>query len=299
MGAYTLVIGKPGTAMGLYPQSPPSIAECQNSSMETIVYEQNNDYRSTAPVDIPWFWTSLRPPNSFTLTIPLTRTLSGPVTVATQIWGQSSMPQDPDHHIRLVWDGTQIDDHYWDGSSSEEWNVEFKSGDKSEVALVISSPGETAAPVELNWLDWVKITRRKTLEWTGGAWEQWIVEDADQACWANKTGAALAGFLITEDGSIYQADTSGSKIPQTGAIKGWIGTLDTASEPVWVRNRQLVDRDALGNANYLIIARKGLHKTLIPLLDRRLRDGLAGYMMTPEEVYDSFGDGIPERLRHK
>lgn len=292
-GSYTLQIGKPGLAMEKHEQTVSSAAECQDTSFESVVYEQNNDYRSTAPLEYPWFWTSLRPPDSITLTIPLTQSITGPVTVTTQMWGQSRMPQNPDHHIRLVWDDAEISDHFWDGNSIEGWDVEFLSGDKAIADLVITSPGETEAPVELNWLDTVTITWRKSLEWTGEGWERWLPEDEAEVCWKNNTGDALIGLLIAEDGTVFQADMAGIRIPQTGALRGWIGTPTSAPAPAFVRNRQLVSMDALNETEYLVIASQAFHEALAPLLEKRSSESLSVLLVTPEQVYDTYGQGIP------
>ena len=293
-GSYTLQTGEPGLKMAEIESSSSSDQACQEASLASIFYEQNNSYRSTATVEYPWLWISLHPPNTITLTIPLTRSIAGPITVTTTMWGQSRMPQNPDHHIRLIWDGSQIEDHFWDGNELEQWDTVFISEGNATSELVIASPGETEAPVEVNWLDNVKITWRKSLVWSGEGWERWYPDGLPEACWLNPSNGTPISILVAANGQVYHAESGDLTISQEAATVGWVGNPLQAPGPFLTRHRELLNFQDLLTVEYLVVAPQVFHKALTPLMEQRSNQGLVVSLNTPEQIYDTFGQGIPE-----
>lgn len=293
-GSYTLEVGKSGKQIPNLQLPPVEMSTCQTTTHASLVLEENHQYRSTAPLAYPWFWTALRPPESITLTIPLTRSLMSPVTVTTQIWGQSRMIQEPDHHIRLIWDDIQTEDRFWDGNELEKWQTVFTHDGSSGAKLVIASPGETEAPVELNWLDRIDVVWRKKLETSDSTWEQWIAEAQPYACVLNARHEDMVALLRKADGSIFQADIGVNGIPQESGMVGWIGVPATASVPNYTRPRVIVSEETLSVIDYLVLAPSQLHQTLAPLLDKRTAEGFTVFLMSPEQVYDTYGTGLPD-----
>lgn len=268
----------------------------QTAPAATLWLEVDNVYRPTAPPDTNWLWTSFNAVPTITLTVTLTEALSTPVTLTLRFWGQSSMPQNPDHHIRVLWNGELVDDHYWDGNALEEWTVVAPAPRQGDNELVLISPGDTEAPVEVTWLDRVGVTWQRALTYTGG-WESWIAGLEPVACWERLPDGHLAALLASEDGQVrggpVERDAAGRVcVPQRSGDRGWIGVLETAPAPDVVRPRVPIDADMLA-ADYLIIAPRLFHAALAPLVEARGTAGLSVVVVTPEQVYDAFGAGVP------
>ncbi|MDF1515654.1 MAG: C25 family cysteine peptidase, partial [Anaerolineae bacterium] len=291
LGGYTLKVGQPGKQMEKLIVEPMDSQQCQDSSLANIHLEQNNVYRSTAPATYPWFWTTLRPSESMTLTIPMTRALPVPVTVTTHIWGQSIMPVNPDHQIRLTWNDDQSIDHLWKGRGIEVWESHFMPNDTTAQKLVISAPGETGAAVEVNWLDKVSVTWRKSLSRNGSDWEKWTVEAYPYACWTNIDDDNIVSLIVNDEGAIVKSDVVDSLIAQSTGQSGWIGVPSSAPAPAYVRDLKLISPEHLKTIEYLIIAPEPYHDALMPLIEKRSSDGLTVDILSPEQVYDEFGQG--------
>jgi hypothetical protein len=293
-GAYTLESGKPGVKMAEQLLGLESTELCQEKSIDYVEYEQNNSYRSTAPLTVPWLWTVFHPLDSFTLTVPLTDSISGPVTVTTWVWGQSQMIQDPDHQMRLVWQDTQAEEHFWDGNEVEVWDSVFTINNETLPELVLTSPGETEAPVEVSWLDKIKVTWLKSLIKSGPDWQRWFPGNTAEACWTGYQDENLIALLVSADGNVTYAKAAAGIIPQKKAGVGWVGEPQLAPGPAYIRTRNPLSSDALKSVEYLVIAPQVFHDALTSLLDFRSKEGLTVSLVTPEQVYDTFGQGIAE-----
>ena len=273
-----------------------SPAQFQSATSATLWLEEDDVYRPTAPLDSYWLWTSFNAAPALTLTVTLTEPLAAPVTLTLRLWGQSSMPPNPDHHIRVLWNGKPVDDHYWDGNAVEEWTVVAPAPRSGANELVLISPGDTEAPVEVTWLDRVGVTWQRALNYTGG-WEPWIAETEPAACWEAVPDARVAAVLAGADGAVrgglVERDAAGRVcVAQQPGERGWLGVPEDAPAPDVVRPRELIGADALA-ADYLMIAPRSFHAALAPLVEARTAEGLVVALVTPEQVYDAYGAGKP------
>lgn len=296
VGSYHLSLDSAGgaTAPVSIVTAPP---QSQTATTTTLWLEQNITYRPTAPEGANWLWTSFNTAPAFTLTLPLTEALAAPVTLTLRFWGQSSMPQDPDHHIRVLWNGAVVDDHFWDGSALETWEVGAPSPRNGDNELVLAMPGDTEAPVEVTWLDGVGVTWQRALVHTGG-WESWIAGDQPAACWegvaAERVAVLLAGQDGTTRGGLIKRPADGRVcVEQRPGDRGWLGALEASPAPDIARPRETVDQSALLAADYLIVAPRLFHTALAPLVEARTAEGLSVVVLSPEQVYDAFGVGRP------
>jgi hypothetical protein len=246
--------------------------------------------------------------------VPLTGALSHPVTLEVGLWGQSRMPQDPDHHLRLSWNGAVIEDHFWDGNEAETWTLEVPAQSVDPAAsaqlLALAAPGGTEAPVELNWLDYIEVTWRRDLVISDGIWQRWTADTTGQACWRlasdGETGASLSeratslvAILVDQNGYpeavdvTVDAESGQLAVPQNQSDRGWIGLPWLAPPPDVVRPRDRYAVEELLRVEYLVVAPEPFHDALAPLLDLRQGDGLTVQILTPAAVYDTFGESIP------
>jgi len=303
VGAYTLTLS-PGVSLPFPTHAvSPSSAVVQTTTPAETWLERNLIYRSTAPLTTPWLSEVLRAPDALTLTVPLTAAVSSPVTLTLRLWGQSAMPQNPDHHIRVWWNGALVDDHAWDGEAVEEWTVVAPDARAGDNTLVLEAPGDTGALVDVTWLDAVSVQWTRALrgaDLTAG-WLPWEAT-SDTVCWPDAPAQSWRAFFVDATGAVSAGvfEAAGGDplcFPQTPGTRGWLGTPWAAPAPDIIRPREIMtDRLAV---DYLMVAPSSFHAALTPLVEARRAEGLTVAVVTPQQVYDTFGDGLPtgEALR--
>ena len=299
-GGYHLTLEAAGTSIPVDVVTVEPSPDAQTTTTATLWLERDNTYRPTAPPGVNWLWTSFNATPTITLTIPLTEALPVPVTLSLHLWGQSSMPQNPDHHIRVLWNGDVVDEHYWDGSALEVWSVTVPQPRTGDNVLALVSPGDTEAPVEVTWLDKVGVTWLRRLTYPGTGWETWTADTTPSACWDGAVQGPVAVILAGQDGAVR--GTAGARFADEGRLcvaqrpgeRGWIGGPEAAPPPDIVRAREIVTEAALLSADYLVIAPRLFHAALAPLIEAREADGLVVALVTPEQIYDTYGTGEPD-----
>ena len=271
------------------PLAAPAAASPQTTTWATAHLERDLVYRSTAPVTPPWLWASLLAPSALTLTVPLTDALAAPVTVTVQVWGQSQAPQSPDHHLVLSWNGAEVSDHRWDGNGVESWSFVVPRGTAGDNQLVLSAPGDTGAPVEVTWLDWITVQWRRTLRFRR-SWETWDTT-APTVCWEQVPPHAHVMWVNAggayDGGAVSPGHTC---FTQPLHSRGWLGVPWQAPPPDVIRPREVLTGTA---AAFVIVADRSFHEALAPLVAARTAEGVSVRVVTPEAVYDTFGDGRP------
>lgn len=312
VGAYSLTLSAAPISPTTFPRLKAPLTVTAKSQISTYVHtrlEQDLVYRSTAPLDLPWLWQSLHAPATLTLTLPFTDAVTLPVTLTLRVWGQSSMPQTPDHHIRVWWNGVLVDDHFWDGAAVETWSVLAPEARTGENVLALESPGDTEAPVDRVWLDAVDVEWTRLLRAVEGApsreggWSTWRVADAADVVWYNLPATVQRVLWVGADGGAYDGGevvpddapfrNGGHFFRQADAAQGWLGVPWEAPAPDVVAARQVLTRSSLLGVDYLMIAPPDFHTALDPLVAVREAEGLTVAVVAPQQVYDTFGAGLP------
>ncbi|MBN1250221.1 MAG: hypothetical protein JXC32_21330, partial [Anaerolineae bacterium] len=304
-GGYSLKLGtseKPAEVIGMESEAP---RYCQIVTEAKTSVGDDAFFRSTAPLDSPWLWHALRPVEGITVTVVLTDVVPAtPVTLTTTAWGQSSMPEDPDHHLRMLWNGTTVGDHLWDGSAVETWTVAAAVGE-TQNTLGLIAPGGTEAAVELTWLDAVEVAWQQALVASENRWQAWAATGAGGACFATSGAGAGDGFVaVLRDGAgavrysmpIYDTPAGVLQVSQRAGDRGWLGQPWSTPPPDLARPRETLPKSELEQVEYLAIAPRQFHEALAPLIEARSLGGQTAMVVTPESVYDTFGSGVPSAL---
>lgn len=301
-GTYELVLGSSasGPAPSLVPLTPET--GCQSVTETALRLEEDLAYRPTAPFDSSWLWAVLRPPEQIDLAVHLPGVrVAEPVTLTVHVWGQSAMPEDPDHGLRVVWNGEAVGDHLWDGSSLESWTVALPNAVGEDNTVILQAPGETGAAVDVMWLDALDVAWRRDIAMDGDAWATWRAEADGNAC-VSVGGEAdgLVGYLVDGQGDVLQSEvrTEGggalAMAAQRAGGVGWLGLPWMAPAPDYVRPAERLAQTALDSATYIVVAPAAFHVELADLLALRQADGHVVELITPESVYDTFGRGLPD-----
>jgi hypothetical protein len=312
VGAYHLRLGAGGRPVDVAAPPGELPARCQTTTEATVLLGEDAVFRSTAPLTSPWLWVGLRPVDGLTVTVMLTDVVpSTPLTVTMTVWGQSSMPQDPDHHLRLLWNGANIDDHFWDGNAVETWATTVLDAQDVVNALGMIAPGETEAPVELTWLDEAEITWRQQMRASENHWQRWEAEsiqsgDAEGACFQLTEAAGdldlVAVHLGADSAVSFSRAAVEHDVPGTVYVKqspgdtGWLGVPWLAPSPDLLRPYESLPEDGLLETTYLIVADRHLHRALDPLVEARRQEGVVVSVVSPAAIYDNYGAGTPSPL---
>jgi hypothetical protein len=300
--AYVLVLGETDEALAQASVPLSDRIECQAATTATLRLEEDLAYRSTAPFAVPWLWQMLRPFERMDVPVQLPGVLPNePISLTVHAWGQSAMPQDPDHHLRVVWNGEVVEDHFWDGSEPETWSLLLPATATVDNVLTLEAPGGTEAPVEVTWIDALEVTWRRNLAPDGDSWQTWRAESDGVACWPTGAGDAdRVALLVDLDGRASRSDTSvdaGSgriRVAQRAGDVGWIGVPWMASPPDGVRPEETLLEESLEDTSYVVVAPALFHDALGALLAARRSEGHDARLITPGAVYDTFGRGVPE-----
>lgn len=308
VGAYQLTLsedGDPSFTFSDHPLAPGAVSDtaCQTTTLASTWHARDLVFRSTAPLDPPFLWQSMRPPDTFTFPVALTGVIAThPVTLTVRIWGQSDMPENPDHHLRVVWDEVVVDDHKWDGDGVESWQVTLPVTQDEVHTLTLSAPGGTGAEIDQMWLDGFGLAWPRAFMPVENGWQQWTADSRPFACWdvgAARTETTYVALVSGRDGKAeswrFDGDDEGTPlcVPQSADATGWIGMPWHAPPPDLVRSQQVISHSDLVEIDYLVIAPSLFHKALLPLMALRQEEGYATYILTPEAVWDTFGGGAP------
>lgn len=301
-GTYVLVLDSGISTPSLDWVPLTSVPECQAETEATLRLEDDLAYRPTAPLDSPWLWVVLRPPEQFDLTVRLPGVgVSEPVTLTVHAWGQSAMPENPDHGLRILWNGDAAGDHLWDGNSLESWTTVLPGAIGEDNALILEAPGETGTAVEVTWLDALELSWRRAITTEGAAWATWRTEANDNAC-VSLGGEAdgMVGYLVDEHGDVSRGEVSVesggalARVGQRAGSTGWLGLPWNAPAPDHVRPQEQLAQDALDGVTYIAVAPAAFHPALADLAALRQGEGHVVELVTPESVYDTFGRGFPD-----
>jgi hypothetical protein len=291
--AFRLEVGAPGTVMQLE-EAPATTSPADG--LTVLHREEDHRYLPQADAAIPWFWEPLYTPGVITHTVELDEALPGPITVTLHLWSHTASSANPDHLLRLKWDGQQVGEWDWDGLGMQHLTASWDEGHPDgEHALAIEAPELPGASVAMVWLDGWDVTYRQQIEADGTVW--WAEGTA------TRVGAESGGYVL--DVTDPFAPQNLHSIPAGGTVatvpghRYWAGGLVEASSPLEVRPAQKVDLDDLGDVTYLALAPAEFHASLQALLEHRREQELETAVVTPQAAYDTFGNGrpAPEAIR--
>lgn len=283
-----LEVGKSGPQIANSGFCPPPSVKPLPWALHFIHLEEDLYYLPQAELEIPWLWKPLYAPGKLAFTLNLTDALEGPVTITVQIWSHSDFPSKPDHELQMWWDETLIGKWQWDGMGVYQFQAHTelnKNYAKHELTLESSLPLGTKASVL--WVDYIEVIYRRIVKPEGEMWlaegEALKVEGSSPWTYAIDVTNPLEvkGCLIPSDGVI-------STVP---GHRYWIGNPQKAMTPTGIRPSTSFNPNKLDEVEYLVIAPEGFHKTLVPLLEHRERQGLRVGLVEPKAIYDSFSGG--------
>jgi hypothetical protein len=287
---FRLEVDKPGETMAA--AEPPTAAGPSGSGLFTQHWEEDLRYLPQADTGIPWVWERLYTPDAVTHTLTLPDALPGPITVTLHVWSHTASPANPDHLLRLKWDGQTVGEWEWDGQGMQRLIASWdEARPEGEHTLEIETPTPPNVRVAMVWVDGWDTAYRRRVRADGNIWQA--------------EGGALQVEDVSEGSRLLDvtdplAPRDLGAIPTDGAAgavlghRYWVGDPTQAPEPLTVRAARKLDTDVLADVTYLALAPLDFHAPLQPLLEHRRSQGLKAEVVDIQAVYDTFGTGQPD-----
>lgn len=273
--------------------------------------ETNARYLSSAPGDKDlerFMWDYLYPPSkpSWSSTFALAAPTSGPATLTVAMLGYLEHWRNPDHHARVVLNGTQVGDVQWDGKI---WQIStFTIPEGLLIAgnntIQIVAPNDTGVGYDVIYIDWAK------LRYASGFQAEANVLAFSQAVagtWKYQvngfTTDQLAVYDLTDPAAVARIE----KLSVSGSGSYTLQFQDTVSSErrYWTaatstyRTVQAIEADTASSlrsitngADHIIITHHDFAVQAGQLRDFRATQGLRAKLVDVQDVYDEFGYGI-------
>ncbi|MCB0005771.1 MAG: hypothetical protein KDE04_04935, partial [Anaerolineales bacterium] len=292
----------PGTGEGMSTApAGPATDLVINTGQRQFRYDPNTTFVAFATGDDNWFAQRLfapGPTSSFTL--PLNDLQAVPDSAATlklRFWSNNDISSlEPDHHLRVLLNDQEIGEHWWDGASLEEIEFPVPAGllTSTDNSLTLTLPGDTGAPGEDVYLDYVELTYEGELSalsgqlrFGGDGGSLTVKGTFTEPIVVNSAGLQLAATAL-DDGAIIFAD---DRSPQTYWVADQSQLLRPrlSLAPAWAEPLQADSR----GADYVAIVADapGFADEIETLLAHRQSQGLTTSAISVSQIYDEFGYG--------
>lgn len=271
-------------------------------------WEENSTFHAFATGDDTWFGANVYAPDTLEMMLTGIQPTGGSGRLTVRVWSSNQSPANPDHHLRVLLNGIELADHFWDGISQETLTIPLNAGvlRRQGNRLLLDVPGDTGAAGESIYLDWAKLEYEGELNLSRGQ-VQFRSSASNVSVLA--AGDGVLSFDVTEpeepvlllnvaveDNTVSFAGSGpGSTyivLNPRDAIRPQISAVPEWPEPL---------RDPARGADYIAIVPEvtGFEDALAPLLAHRREQGLRVADVSLQQVYDEFGHGrqTPQAIR--
>ena len=272
------------------------------------VEEQRQYVPKVGAGDDRWLWQALFAPGQIAVAIATPYRVAGAATLRLRVWGNSSAPANPDHHLVVTLNTVPVADVAWDGMGAHVITATvpagvLKAGDNQ---LLLRAPGDTGAQADAVLLDWAEITYPRDLT-VGG--EDLTFDGAATGYAVNVTDRPVALWDITDPAQPvalvdYQAEGDTLSFASDGTPRRFVLTTTAGlRKPVALTpvtdfdpsaNSPQTLRDWPGGADEIIVTVPQFRNALQPLVEARQAAGLRVALVDLTAVYDTFAYGRPD-----
>jgi CSLREA domain-containing protein len=271
-----------------------------------VLQEENKTYQAgLLDASDLWLWQVLVAPvtKAYPLTVDQVASTSAPARLRVWLQGASDYEADPDHHVRVLLNGTYLGEATWDGRTPRTIDVDVTPGVLLEGSntLEIQNVGDTGAAQSMVLLDKFSLVYPRATTAAAGVLEGSFTEsgtaevpglgpDAVLLDTTDVTPRWLTGATAGASGMSFRAET---------------GHRYFAAAPSALRTPALrvpappTLRSTRNQADYVLVGPRAFLATAEPLLALRQSQGLRTQAVAIEDVYDAFGCGeeSPEALK--
>ncbi len=260
---------------------------------------EENRYYQAGLLEAPdlWLWDLLVSPvtKSYPLTLSALSSSGSSAQLSVWLQGASDFEADPDHHVRLLVNGTVVGEASWDGRTEQRLEAEVFSGllRDGDNTLSLENVGDTGASYSMVFLNRFELSYPRRLQAEGGQ----LSGKFEQSGTAEVLGIGamgkvldtreslpkwLEGVVATSTGLSFRAEAGGSYlVVAPDSVK-----RASVRQPVTSRLRSRTNR-----ADWVLIGPREMLVEAEPLVQLRISQGLAVQVVPVEEIYQEFGHG--------
>lgn len=262
-----------------------------------------------------WFWDYVYPPSKptwvYTFTVPAPYVGAYQAALTLTMMGYVQSPINPDHHVKVRLNGTDLADVKWDGNTwytlqTPVTQTLLQAGNNT---LSIFDPNDTGVGYDIVYVDWADLqfantfrAQNNVLPFTYGTAGTWKFQVE------GFSSNTLAVYDVTNPAAV--ARITGI---QTPAVGGGYAALfqDAVSAPTryWATatsaygavaaGKIKIEQDTASNlqattngADYIVITHKDFWTQAVRLRDDRATKSLRTIAVDVQDVYDEFGYGL-------
>lgn len=333
---YRLSRGAAGVNMGALVAAPTSAAAV-DSIRASFRHEPNRTYLAGAAGTDPWY--ALRLLRYGSTTVSASESFSLPERAAdssnehirVEVWGGIDYPQNPDHSIRLLVNGTEVADVRFDGISVRMIDVDLPAGLlSSSNTVTLQLVADTGLPADQIFLNAITVDYQRELRTNDNRLDFSLPADTLSSAYGGsifndsfETGSApMCAHLtdcdhyqisgLTQAGVIVLRERAGSTVELTDvqispASDGyrldfasnrhpldryWIAPRDGLAPTLITAQPEIGDPLAGGQAQLLIIAHPSFIDRLDELVNARVTEGFSVRVVDIEGLYRRYSDGV-------
>lgn len=283
----------------------------KGSSAPTTAYyesarvEHDRAYSHASPNGDPWYderMLAFSTPKSWSFELPAEGYLVGvaPARLAVELWGVTTWPADPDHHVRLKVNGVAVADELFDGlqALTIEADVPDDVLRAGANTLTIELPADTGVAWDLVNVEAYSLTYPRSLGAGDGALVFAAAGERVQVSGLPSSDVSVYRFdgdqvtrlerlTVERTGGTSRVTFAGTAGSATYALAAGEGFLRPALAPVHAG-----DDLTRGAAEYLVISHPAFLDGLAPLVRERESRGLAVRVADVDDVIAQFGGGV-------
>jgi hypothetical protein len=271
-----------------------------------VLFEQNKTYQSgLLEASDLWFWQVLVAPvtKAYPFTVDEIATTSAPARLRVWLQGASDFEADPDHHVRVLLNGTPLGEVSWEGQAPRVLDVEVTPGVLLEGSntLEIENVGDTGAAQSMVLLDKFSLVYPRTTLATAGVLEGSFTESGTVEVVGLGADAILLDTTETRPRWLTgaTAGAGGMSFRAETGHRYFAASPSALKTPALRFPARTTLRSKRNQANYVLVGPRDFLASAMPLLALRQSQGLRTKAVALEDVYDTFGFGeeSPEALK--
>ena len=162
---------EPGRGLEMKERNAVPSGPYSETGILTERWEDNAVFLAQAAGEDVWLGELIFAPSSIDIDLDAVRSDGGPGELTIRIWSNNQAVDNPDHHVVLSLNGTQLMEHYWDGIKQETITVSLPAGllREEDNVLTIAAPGDTGAAGEALYIDWIELKYEEDLRVENGS----------------------------------------------------------------------------------------------------------------------------------
>lgn len=282
--------------------SAPTLSPAQTFT-DTAHVETNRTYLAQVRQGDPWLGQRLFAPTEETIAVQTPDPASDPARLTVTLWAATESQEDLDHHLIFTLNGQQLGEESWDGNGPYTITLGIPAGLlTANNELVIASPGDTGAPADLVYLNWIEVAYARQLHAhedrlsfssDAGSFQVTGFDDNDIQVWDvtdSQRPVRLTSIQVkkrAEGHAVqFQDDTPGKKRYVAFTPQG----INSAEITVALAPSPLPAPE--NGADYIIIAPPEMIEAVQPLRAWREAQGLRTTVATTDQIYLKFSAGL-------